>query len=171
MALCHNFRFTFELVLEPGTAVPVGCVSVRLTFANTQCISNEATISLSLPGKGQQGEEEEELNSPAGRCLCGPVRLKSLVDVTEQSLQVFFSHPTLLDGGWQVLVLSLQRLFSSDYKDVSFVEGTLGGMDAYSRRQAWRNRTFRHHTQSQADQKVSIPVQVSGNVNRCGLCT
>lgn len=147
--------------MEPPEVVPVGCVSVRLTFANTQCIGNEATISLSLPGGMEMENDADSANSTPEQCLCGPIKLKPLADVTEQSLQIFLSHPALLNTRSRVLVLAIDHLFSSDYKEVSFVESVGGGLDAYSRRQAWRNRAFRHQAQSSSqDNKVTIPVQV-----------
>lgn len=149
--------------MEPPEVVPVGCVSVKMTFANTQCISTQATISLALPGGMPKEENANSADLTQEQQLCGPIKLKPLADVTEQSLQIFLSHPTLLHTRSRVLLVYIDCLFSSDYKDVSFVESVGGGQDAYSRRQAWRNRGFRHQAQpsSQADSKVTIPVQVS----------
>ena len=156
--------------MDGPEVVPVGCVSVRLTFANTQCISDDASISLALPSATPAGVNTPGLDWQ----LCGPVRLKPLADVTEQALQVFLSHPALLTSQSRTLVLSIDHLFSSDYKEVSFVESAGGGLDAYSRRQCWRTRAaYRYQPQagsSQAENKVTIPVQVSVTFFNVCMC-
>ena len=90
--------FDFELSLELG-CLALGCVSVRLSLPSPLCLGESATLSLLLPprsgeeGKGRHeghrgqhtraGQEED-----AGRALCGPIRLRPLVDVTGCSVQV-----------------------------------------------------------------------------------
>lgn len=132
---CHCFhlcssQYSFELC--PGAlSLPIGCVSLLLSFPSAQCLCEEATISLLLPrrrekgveGEGKpQGGSEETLRSWLHRqvrapeqedaeLLCGPVRLKPLVDITGCSVQVSSwlymcaltssgSH-TLTPGGWE----------------------------------------------------------------------
>ena len=165
-------RYEFELDISSLESSALGSVSVRLTFANVRCISEHATVSLLLPQPVPR-----QMNNPnklkAGcltglshierKVLCGPVRLKPLIDVTEQSLQVLFSHPQLLSSQTRVLLVSVNDLFSSEYKLVSYYEDSVPAAgDAASRRQAWRNKAFRHQVQvtHMDTKKAAFPVKV-----------
>lgn len=167
------FRYEFELVINSLESSALGCISVRLTFANMRCINEHATMSLLLqhpvPRHGNDPDRMKTKGfsslpqSTGRRVLCGPVRLKPLIDVTEQSLQVLFSHPQMLSLQAQVLLVSVNDFFSSEYNMVSYYEDNVPvGGDAASRRQAWRNRAFRHHVYvSQSDtNKAAFPVKV-----------
>ena len=87
------------------------------------------------------------------------------LDLKFYALQVFLVHPALLQSKVRVLLLTIDNLFSSNYKDLSFVE-TVGpsSLDASSKRHAWRNRAFRHQVLNQSGlsdlNKHSIPVKV-----------
>jgi hypothetical protein len=155
-------RHTFELVLDPTDPTPIGNITASLSFANTNCILDSATVSLHRPKTETRTADSA---TPLGddTLLCGPIKLKPLINVTDQLIQVFFCHPALLHGRTRVVLIVFDDLFSSDYKEVSFVESSSSTLDALSRRQAWRNRTFRHQAPqvSQSDSgKIAIPVQV-----------
>ena len=105
-------RYSFELSprAPPSGALPlpIGCISVLLSFPSARCLCDEATVSLLLPKrrekgvKGErrpQGGSEETLRSwlqhqggareqEDAELLCGPVQLKPLVDITGCSVQV-----------------------------------------------------------------------------------
>ena len=185
ITIIFSSRYEFEVAIDSTGASALGSVCVRLTFANMRCISSDATISLLVahyPTKSRRNNgicnlsKGESLSSGTDHhVLCGPVRLKPLIDVTEQSLQVVFVHPRLLDLPCRTLILAADNLFSSEYNSVAYYEDSVaGGGDAASRRQAWRNRAFRHQVhQSSADTTGSFPVNVSacaeGRNGHCGL--
>ena len=83
----------FELVPELPSA-SIGCVSVKFCFANAQCLCENAAVSLLLPkwerldGGGERFRFKEVGLPPDAELLCGPVKLKTLVDVTGRSAQV-----------------------------------------------------------------------------------
>ena len=150
----------------------LGCVSIRLTFANVRCISELATMSLLVPhetgGQACISGEWDMNGSPylaygtERKVLCGPVWLKPLIDITEQAVQVVFAHPQL-HSQTHILFVSVSHLFSSEYTDVSYYEDHVPASgDLSSRRQAWRHRAFRHQVQAtQADSnKAAFPVKV-----------
>lgn len=154
------------MILEGPRPVPLGCVSIKLSFANACCISENATFSLFLPevGTKKSASSAKSKETTPRKLLCGPMKLKPLISVTEQSLQLYLVHPLLLVSQTQVLLLTFEHLFPSEYKDIAVFEvNAPGGSEANSRRQAWKHRAFRHHVQQslQSDSnKYSVPVQV-----------
>ncbi len=93
-------RHLFELTPSHSSA-PIGCVTVTIGFANSQCISDSAVLYLLLPKRKcpggvydrPEGErfhfEESDLRVPSdAERLCGPIRIKPLIDVTGKSAQV-----------------------------------------------------------------------------------
>lgn len=105
--------FTFEL--SPRSSSPIGCVAVRISFVHGHCLSNGASASLfmaeaSVPLHGGRIERT---------ALCGPIRLKPLVNLTGQGVSLNLCSPLLMGHAHKVLWLELEGLFASDYNEIS----------------------------------------------------
>jgi len=148
--------------VHPCELRPCGSVSVRLNFANKLCISEDATVSLLIPRWSR--DDQGNSSKPQRQVICGPVRLKPLIDVTEQSLQVVLVHPRLMAGSSRVLILTVDSLFSSQYNSVAYYEESVAGANDVSARRRWRDRAFRHQVQTSGPEAAmgSFPVKVGG---------
>ncbi len=177
-------RYEFEVAVGVSDTSVIGSVCVRLNFANKLCINEDATVSLvairwphntanSRRLKLKPSTESPDREALERHVICGPVRLKPLIDVTEQCVQVVLVHPNLMELGCGSLLVLIDSLFSSEYNSVSYYEDAVSGAtDAASRRQAWRNRAFRHQPHSCADATMgSFPVKVQSTHSMHVLCS
>ena len=135
---------------------PVGSVSIKFSFTNAQCLSDKASVSLLLPKwdqpEGESPKHKEPLNAEP---ICGPVKLKPLVDVTGQSAQLCFCHPRLLSCKSAVFWLLIEDLFSSDYNDITAAgDPAVTQSPSPHQRGNWRTRAFRHHVPRSSDSKM-----------------
>ena len=101
-----------------------------MSFATANCIRSDATLSLYLLRNPSEkistrtsfaGSEniEDWCKGVTAELLCGPVYVKSHIDITKQSLVVSFAHPNiLLCDKTTVLLLCFECLFVSDYDEV-----------------------------------------------------
>ena len=155
-------RYIFELVPESAITTPIGCVSVNMTFANRRCINERATISLLAPKlEPHPTFTYHGLAWKPYDVLCGPMKLKPLIDVTGQSLQLSLFHPFLVTRRPHVLWLELTDFFAAEYNDISVTADT---SSSASKRSGWRSGgPFQHRLRQQADpSKVKpIPLQVN----------
>ena len=104
---------------------------MKLNVATPECINSDATLSLyilrnpseQLPsGTLFAGSEniEEWLEGVTSELLCGPVNVKSHLDITEQRAVLTLAHPRLLQCGTRpVILLCFQDLFVSHYAEVT----------------------------------------------------
>ena len=162
-------RYEFEVCVHPSEVRACGSVCVRLNFANKLCISDNATISLLVPRWSPDTGSRGDSPKPWHQVICGPVRLKPLIDVTEQSLQVVLVHPRLMAGTSRVLILQVESLFSSQYNSVAYYEDSVAGASDVSARRRWRDRAFRHQVPASGSEAAvgSFPVKVGGWVTPC----
>ena len=153
--------YTFEVVPDSAIVTPIGCVGVRMTFANKRCINNQASVTLLSPKlESPPSFSYQGLTWKPYDVLCGPVKIKSLVDVTSQSLQFSLFHPFLVTRRPHVLWLQVNDLFSPEYNDISITADT---SSAGTKRSGWRSGgPFQHRLRQQTDTSKSkpIPVQV-----------
>ena len=154
-------RYTFELVPESAITTPIGCVNVSMTFANRRCINERATVSLLAPKlEPHPSFAYYGLTWKPYDILCGPVKLKPLINVTGQSLQLSLFHPFLVTRRPHVLWLEFRDFFAAEYNDISVTADT---SSSASKRSGWRSGgPFQHRLRQQNDPtKVKpIPVQV-----------
>ena len=154
-------RYTFELVPESAITTPIGCVSVSITFANRRCINELATVSLLSPKlEPPPSFSFQGLNWKPYDVLCGPVKLKPLIDVTGQSFQLSLFHPFLVTRRPHVLWLEFKDFFAVEYNDISVTADTSA---AASKRSGWRSGgPFQHRLRQQTDPAKAkpIPLQV-----------
>lgn len=138
-----------------------------MTFANRRCINEQASISLLAPKlEPPPSFSYQGLNWKPYDVLCGPVRIKPLMDVTEQSLQLSLFHPSLVTRRPHVLWLEIKDFFTPEYNDISVTSDTSA---AAAKRSGWRSGApFQHRLRQQAESsKVKpIPVQVREGVDR-----
>lgn len=95
---CCSSAFHFEVSLD-SSCPALGCVSVRLCLPSARCLSDTATVSLLLPARGEGGRASTASGFRYGghrgttgyegaKVLCGPIKLKPLVDITGCVVQV-----------------------------------------------------------------------------------
>lgn len=156
----HLFRYQFELTPSPSCSqYPIASISVTLKFANTHCLSDHASLSLLLPRWTTPTSSSDQSDCDV---LLGPIKLKSLVDITGKSLSVVLCHPRLFVNAPPILWLVIEDLFASNYNEVSISAEPL--TDTTATRGAWRTKAFRHHVkQPPSDQSKGklVSVQVS----------
>ena len=160
-------RYTFEVLPSYKSSSPIGSIVLNLTFANAQCLGEEAAVSLLLPKWDQLSLE---MDTPTklqdvqsnSEVLLGPVRVKPFVDVTGRSVYVTLIHPRLSATRPPILWLVVENLFASEFNEVSF---TAEATSSAIQRGTWRTKTFRHHLrpgQSESSSKTkAVSVQVS----------
>lgn len=143
----------FELF--PTSHSSLSLVSIKFTFANSQCLCDEASVSLLLPrweqSEGGTTEVPKHGGSLNAELICGPVRLKPLVDVTGQSAQVCFCHARLMTSKLTVLWLLTENLFSTEKNTGRPGDSTAVPTPAPRRRGSWHTRAFRHHVPRPSD--------------------
>ena len=132
---------------------PIGSVSIKFSFTNAQCLSDKASVSLLLPKWDQpEGERPKHKGPINAEPICGPVKLKPLIDVTGQSAQVCFCHSRLLNCKSAVFWLLIEDLFSSDYNDITATgDPAITPSPSPHQRGNWRTRAFRHHVPRSSD--------------------
>lgn len=154
-------RYTFELVPESAVTTPIGCMSLSMTFANHRCINERATVTLMAPKlEPHPVFAYSELMWKPYDVLCGPVKLKPLIDVTGQSLQLSLFHPFLITRRPHVLWLEFRDFFAAEYNDISVTADT---SSSGSKRSGWRSGgPLQHRLRQQNDPtKIKpVPVQV-----------
>ena len=150
-------RYVFELVPESAPTTPIGCVNVEVTIANRRSINDLATVTLLAPKmEPPPSFSYQVLNWKPYDILCGPINIKPLIDVTEQSIQFSLFHPFLVTRRPRVLWLELKDFFAPEYNDISVMNDN--SLTA-PKRSGWRAGS---HRLRQNDSKVKpIPVQVS----------
>lgn len=144
----------FELFPTPRS--PLSLVSIKFVFANPQCLSDEASVSLLLPrweqSQGGTADGPKHGEPPNAELVCGPVRLKPLVDVTGQSAQVCFCHARLMTSKLTVLWLLTENLFSTEHKNTARSGDSAAVPSAAPHRgRTWHTRAFRHHIHRPSD--------------------
>lgn len=146
---------------------PIGCVSIKFSFTNAQCLSDEASVSLLLPKWDQpEGERPKHKRPLNAKLICGAVKLKPLVDVTGQSAQVCFCHPHLLSCKPAVLWLLFKDLFSSNYNEITAAGDPATTLSSSSHQRGnWRTRAFRHHVPRSSDSNGKMkPLSVHSTI-------
>ena len=154
----HVYRYVFELTPESAITTPIGCVNVSVTIANRRSLNDHATVSLLTPRlEHPPSFAYQVLNWKPYDVLCGPVKIKPLIDVTEQSLQFSLFHPFLVTRRPHVLWVELKDFFAHEYNDISV---TTDNSSSASKRSGWKSGS--HRLRQQNDSKVKpIAVQVS----------
>ena len=132
-----------------------------MTFVNRRCINELATASLLTPKlEPLTPLSYHSINWKPYDVLCGPVKLKPLIDVTDQSLQFSLFHPFLVTRRPHALWLEIKDFFAPEYNDISVTADTSA---AGAKRSGWRSGgPFQHRLRQQADpaKAKAIPIQV-----------
>ena len=160
----------FELVPDSAITTPIGCVSIGMTFSNRRCISEQATASLLVPKlEPPPSFTFQGLNWRPYDILCGPVKLKPLIDVTDQSLQFSLFHPFLVTRRPHILWLEIKDFFAAEYNDISVTTDTSA---AAAKRSGWRSGgPFQHRLRQQPDPAKTKPIPVQVDVMyMCYVC-
>lgn len=94
---------------------------MQFNFADPQSISGNGTVTLLRPSQSHPHRngsplDHTPLGSPDSECVCGPVRVKQFLDITNHSVRINFCHPDLLRGQVTTLWLLVEDLFSDDWK-------------------------------------------------------
>lgn len=113
-------RYLFQLRFS--SAISISSLRVKLNLATPDCISDAATVTLSILQTPQDDQYYPSSTGPSGKdevfhsiTLCGPVFVKPFIDVTELSLTLSLSHSHLLISPQPMLVLIFDNLFTSNY--------------------------------------------------------
>lgn len=65
------------------------------------------------------GTDTEWLDESSFELLCGPLKIKPFLDITEQSLSLHLSHPRLLTSLNSLFLLCFEQLFVDNYSKIA----------------------------------------------------
>lgn len=123
------FRHYFQINLSNQSSI--SSIRVKLSFATSECISDDATLSLYQlrnpainisTGTSFAGSDNIEgwFEDIVPDLLCGPVPVKQFVDISDQSLVISLTHPRLLNSERHpVFLLCFDQLFVSRYSTIT----------------------------------------------------
>ena len=101
---------------------------IKLNFATPACINNNATVSLYIlktpchqhsQNPTDTSTNTEWLDESSFELLCGPLKVKPFLDITEQSLSLHLSHPRLLISLNSLFLLCFEQLFVDNYSKIA----------------------------------------------------
>ncbi len=156
------YRYKFEVIPTHSSDHPISSISVKLKFASAQCLSDTATLSLLRP-RWTTPSETDQSESDA---LLGPIKLKSLVDITGKSLTIILAHPVLAVSTPPILWLVFEDLFGSNYSQVSVSTEPL--TDPTAMRGSWRTKAFRQYVkQPTTDPSKTKVISIQVSLKHC----
>ncbi len=124
------YRHFFQLNIHRSCS-SISSVRIKLSFATPDCINDLGTVSLYLvrnPTKLLSTETMsagiENINdwftNITYELLCGPVSMKTHVDISEQCIILSLAHPRLLQCEQQsIILLCFNDLFVSEYLEIT----------------------------------------------------
>lgn len=120
-------RHIFQLHI-PNQPTCLSSLRIKLNFATPACINNNATVSLYIlktpycqhsQNPTDTGTDIDWLDESSFELICGPLKIKPFLDITEQSLSLHLSHPRLLTSLNSLILLCFEQLFVDNYSKIA----------------------------------------------------
>lgn len=122
-----SVRHIFQLHI-PNQLTCLSSLRIKLNFATPACINNNAIVSLYIlktpchqhsQNPTDTGTDTEWLDESSFELICGPLKIKPFLDITEQSLSLHLSHPRLLTSLNSLFLLCFEQLFVDNYSKIA----------------------------------------------------